>query len=333
LIGGCNSAKPPVHTAPQTVYPDHTHLVATGTSTESMEDAENRARSAIAAQIRSSLQSQTVTSIGSENRDGFETYLASTNQRIQQYAAFSHAELIHIDLDSRREQDGTYHVVAYLPRREAGQVLYRDYDRAATALTRSTAAVDAVPSGDLPAFAAAYGEARESYDELHQRAMELWAVSGQPPANLPQDQARWDVVEMRRQELVGDLRLSFKLLPVRPAGDRLDEAYLHQEFVQALTDLGLTVRGDECGDGDFLLELQPRLHYKGVIGVVCRLDFAGRLVECLSGDAWNVHLEDPDFVGEGANAYTARNGALDQVDHASLAPLLIDALGANLPVN
>ena len=33
LVGGCNSAKPPVQTAPQTVYPEHTHLVATGTST------------------------------------------------------------------------------------------------------------------------------------------------------------------------------------------------------------------------------------------------------------------------------------------------------------
>ena len=103
-------------------------------------------------------------------------------------------------------------------------------------------------------------------------------------------------------------------------------------FTEALTDLGLTIRGDDCEAGDFLVELQPRLHYQGVIGVVCRLDFAGRLVECASGDSWNLHLQDDRFVGEGSNTYTARKGAEAEVSAAVLAPLLAGALEESLPV-
>ena len=55
---------------------------------------------------------------------------------------------------------------------------------AAAALARQAGAVDAVPPGDLPGFAAAYSEASESWTELHQRAMELWAVTGNPPAGF-----------------------------------------------------------------------------------------------------------------------------------------------------
>jgi len=331
-LSGCGGSGGEVHSAPQKVYPDDQYLVAVGTSTESMEDAENRARQAIAAQVRSTLDSQIDTRVNSEIADGFETYTASTSQTMQQQATFSHAELIKVDLESRRERDGVYEVVAYLPRRESGRVLRRDYDAAATALVRQADAVDAVPSGDLPTFAAAYSEANESWTELHQRAMELWAVTGNPPASFRQDQDRWDAVERRRMDFLEGVKVSFSLLDVRPAGDNLDDAYLRQEFGEALTDLGLTIRGDHCGAGDYLVELQPRLHYQGVIGVVCRLDFAGRLVECESGHSWNLHVQDEDFVGEGSNTYAARKGAEAAVNADVLAPLLAEALEESLPV-
>ena len=331
-LAGCGSSGGGVHKSPQTVYPEEQYLVAVGSSVESMEDAEHRARQAIAAQIRSSLESQLDSRVESAVSGGQESYSAVVSQTMQQQTAFSHAELIHIDMESRRERDGSYEVVAYLPRRESGQVLRRDYDAASSALVRHADAVDAVPRGDLPAFAAAYSEARESWTELHQRAMELWAVTGRPPSNLAQDQGRWDAVERRRFDFMEGIRVAFTLLEPRPAGDRLDDAYLRQEFNEALTDLGLTLRGDDCESGYYLVELQPRLHYQGVIGVVCRLDFAGRLVECETGDSWNLHLQDERFVGEGSNTYAARKGAEAAVTAATLAPLLGGALDESLPV-
>lgn len=330
-VAGCGGAGG-VHTAPQTVYPEELYLVASASSPESMEDAENRARQAIAAQIRSTLRSRIDTRIDSEISGGEESYTSQTSQTMQQRVAFSHAELIRIDLDSRRERGGAYEVVAYLPRREASQVLRRDYDAAATVLARQADAVAAVPRGDLPGFAAAYSEARESWTALHQRAMELWAINGRPPAGLGQNQDRWDTVEQRRLEVLEGVRVAFSLLPTIPAGDRLDRVYLRQEFSEALTDLGLTLRGDQCGAGDYLVEMQPRLHYQGVIGVVCRLDFAGRLVDCETGDSWDLHLADERFVGEGSNTYKARKGAEAVVTAATLAPLLAAALDESLPI-
>ena len=332
VMSGCNSA-PAVQTAPQATYPEAMYLVATGTSPDSFEDAENRARTAIAAQIRSTLASQTTSDIRSDNVDGLESYESSTQQTMRQDTAFSHAELIHVDLASRREKGGNFHVVAYLKRSEAGPVLMRDYEAASAALRRDAGTVDAVAAGDLPGFAAAFGEARESWLLLSQRARELRAVAGRRPATFTQDRRRWDGIMARREQAMQDLRLSFDLLPVIPEGDRLDASYLTQTFTTVLTDLGLSVRGHACGEGEYLLELQPRLHYQGVIGVVCRLDFAGRLVECASGDSWDLQLEHDSFTGEGANTYKARYGAMEAVTVESVTPLLIEALRAMLPVD
>jgi hypothetical protein len=331
LLGGCGGGGG-VHQSPQTVYPEQQYLVAVGTSPLSMQDAENRARHAVAAQIRSSLESRIDTRIESQITGGVEDLRSSTRQDLQQEVGFSRAELIRIDLDSRRERDGRYEVVAYLPRREAAQALRRDYDAAAAALQRQAGALDAVPRGDLPGFAAAYAVARRSWADLSRCSRELWAITGQAPAGFGQEQARWHRVEERRLAVLDGVRVAFALREPRPAGDRLDAAFLEQQFRDALTGMGLTLRGRDCDGGDYLVELQPRLHYQGVIGVVCRLDFAGRLVECATGDAWNLHLEDERFTGEGSNTYAARKGAEAAATAEVLAPLLAEALEESLPV-
>ncbi len=287
----------------------------------------------MAAQVRSSTEAETQTEVSSVYDGQQEAYQASTSLQMRQDVSFSHAELIRVHLDSRREKDGQYHAVAYLRRPDAARVLHQDYEAASANLTRAYGGVQAVEADDLPGFAAAFGEARENFLQVNQRVMEIHAITGTRPARYRQDLERWNDLQNHRQERLDDLRLSLRLLPAIPAGDKLDMAHLQQEFIQSLSDLGLTVRGDECGDGEYLLELQPRLHYQGVIGVVCRLDFAGRLMECATGDTWELLLEDPGFVGEGANAFTARHLAEDQVTQESLAPLLIDALADNLPVH
>jgi hypothetical protein len=314
-------------------WPAHAYLVAEGSSPNSREEAELRAREAVAAQIRSSLESNLESRTSSSSDGARESYESEIRQFISQAVSFSHAELIRADPASRRHDDGVYHVLAYLPRMESARVLRRDYDAAAAALQRHADAVDAVPAGDLPAFAAAYGEAREQWLAVERSAMELWAVAGSPPAGFRQDQARWDAVQDRRLQLLSGVPMAFRLLDARPAGDTIDAVRLRQEFLEALTEAGLSIRGDRCDGGGYLIEFQPRLHYQGVIGVICRLDFAGRLVDCASGHAWELHVEDEAFLGEGANTWAARKGAADRVTADALAPLLMDALGSSLPLN
>ena len=331
-LGGCAGGA----AAPRTdaeAWPEDRYLVAVASSPVSFADAELRARQAVAARVRSTLESE-LTSHSSVTIDELgERQRTVANQFLSQAVSFSHAELIRVDPASRREDDGVYHALAYLPRMESARVLRRDYDAAAAALARHADAVDAVPAGDLPAFAVAYGEAREQWLAVERSAMELWAVAGSPPAGFRQDQARWDAVQDRRLQLLSGVPMAFRLLDVRPAGDTLDAVRLRQEFLEALTEAGLAIRGDRCAGGGYLIELQPRLHYQGVIGVICRLDFAGRLVDCASGHAWELHVEDEAFLGEGANTWAARKGAADRVTADALAPLLMDALGSSLPLN
>jgi len=331
-LPGCGGA-PGVHQRPQTAYPPEQYLVAVGTSDRSQAEAEARARAAVAAQVRSSLTSRTTTQSQSVWSDDQERLSAEAVQRLDQQAAFSRAELIRIDQDSRRQQDGTWYAVAYLPRREASEALRRDYEAAASELARRADAVQAVPPGDLPGFAAAYGEAQESWLALERSARELRAVTGGWPASLARDQAAWDAVQARRQALFADIRVALRLQEPRPAGDLLDREYLRHALIAALTDLGVSVRGDGCEDDvAYVLDLQPRLRYQGVVGVVCRLELAGALRECATGDGWDLHLSDPVWTGEGANTYAARTQAAAAVTAATLRPRLVAALAASLPV-
>jgi len=322
-------------TDPTTAYPEALYLVAVGSSPASYADAEQRARTAIAAQIRSTLESETTARTSTGNRDGVESYAATVDQTLRQDVAFSHAELIRVDLASRREDAGLYHVTAYLPRREAAQVLGTDYDAAAAAFARQAGTVHAVAAGDLPGFAVAFGEARRSWTVVQQRAMELWAITGRYPAGFAADQDRWRALLDRREQFLQGLRVAFDLLPVQPAGDRLDTVQLRQAFTAALAELGLAVRGRACEDGAgaYLVELQPRLHYQGLSVVSCRLDFAGRLVECASGQAWDLQIAHSTFAGEGSNTYEARNAAAARVSAEVLGPLLLAALRNGLPVD
>jgi hypothetical protein len=330
-VTGCGGGGA-LHRAPQAAYPEQEYLVAVGSSVTSQAEADARARSALAAQIRSSIDATLRTESRATLSEGRIQESATTVQQLEQSAGFSHGELIRLDAASGGWRDGQYRAVAYLSRREAGEVLRRQSANHAAEFARRAAAVDAVGSGDLPGFAAAYGEARESWVALQQTARELRAVTGRDPADLAADNARWDALQRRRQAMFAEVRVALQLREPRPAGDRLDRQYLRQALITALTDLGLTVRGDSCADADYVVDLQPRLRYQGVVGVVCSLELAGVLRECTSGNAWDLHLTHPTWTGEGRNAYVARNQAAGSVTPATLTPPLLAALATSLPV-
>jgi len=330
-LAGCGG-QPAVRTDPLTAYPPDQYLVAEGVSPVGFAEAEQRARSAVAAQIRSTLTSELVSSSRMSVDDEAARYASETDQLVRQDIAFSRAELIRIDPQSRRQIGQEYLVVAVLSRGEANQALRRDFQAAASALNRAADRALAVPAGDLPGLAAAHGEARRSWDVLLQRALELRAITGRYPAGFSDAEARWEALLDRRADQLGGVRLAFDLLPTALAEDRLDTAYLRQQFLRALSDLGLTVRGQTCDQSDYLLELQPRVHYRGLVGVVCRLEFTGHLRECASGHAWDLHLASPELSGEGSSTLRARNAAVAAVSAEILLPLLVAAMAATLPL-
>jgi hypothetical protein len=308
------------------------HLVASGASPRSQGEADRRARAAVAAQVRASLAARLRSEATTRWQDGQERTDGTVVQQLEQEVGFTRAELIRIDPDSRRFDDGQYHAVAYLAREDATRALASDYRRHAAEFARRAEVVRSTAPEDLPGFAAAWSEARQSWQALRRCARELQAVSGEAPADLDAQLARWDGLLAVRQERFAGLRVALDLGPSIPPRDRIDAAALRQTLVRSLTDLGLTVRGTGCGDAAYLVDLQPRLRYQGVVGVVCRLELTGAVRECATGDRWDLHLTHPRWVGEGATAHAARHQAAGAVTAATLTPRLAQALATSLPV-
>ena len=329
-LAGCGG-KPGVTSLPLDRYPEAEYMVAAGTSSESMADAEASARAALAAQIRSRIRSQIRDEARQETRDQVTTYEATTVRTIDQDAAFDRMELFRIDPRSRRERDGLYRAVATMSRSEARRALRADYEAAGEQLDRAVLGLQAVPAGDLPAFAIRFGEVREAFALLDRRALQLRAVTGLLPADYRQQRDLWFAAERERQRRVSGLRLGLAVRPCIPAGDPLDSGVVRLEVLQALAGMGLTVRGEDCGDG-YLLDLQPRLWHVGLTGVVTRLTFGGELRDCRTGDHWDVHLEHERWQAEGTRAEAATRAVAETVDEQTLRAALTDALGGHLPL-
>ena len=313
-------------------YPALEFMVATATSAESMEDAETRARAALAAQIRSQIRSVVADESSQVSRGDDVEFESSTRSVIRQEAAFDHMELFHIDEESRRRAGGRYHAAVYLKRSEARRVLRDDYTVAAERMQREASSLTAVSDHDLPGFAARYGEAQTAWDILHARALEMRAVAGTFPVDYTRLRDQWLQVERERHRRIDGLELAVVVLPCIPTGDPLNHNAVREKMMQALDAMGLVVRGRDCGAGQYLLEIQPRFWHRGMAGVVTRLTFAGQLRDCLTGDRWEFNMDDYAWVAEGARAEDAVRKVQELVTAESLRPALAGALQGRLPL-
>lgn len=321
-----------IYTDVTTQYPPELYIMYVGISEVSLAEAENRACAGVAAQVRSSLESELEAVARSVTLDGKTSDTQATTQRIAIRAEFERAELIHVDRERSEVRGGTYQAVAFLSRREAEQVFDGDYAMASAALRSRASGLDAVSEGDVPGFASVYWAAREAFDEVARAEAEYRAVTGRSQAEFAQDRDLWWRIQQRRQTVLDGLRVGLRMREPRIADDRLDEARLVQIFSLALANLGLSVRGQSCGEAEYLLDLQPDVKYQGIIGIVCRLSFTGQLIECGGGETWELHLDSDAFTGDGSHESTARREAEMAVTEATLAPLLAAALCRVLPV-
>lgn len=313
-------------------FPDEQYLVATATSSESIEDAETRARAALAAQIRSQIRSVLDDRTEQVSRNDDIVVETSTSSSIRQETSFDHMELFHADPQSRRQVGDRFHAAVYLERAEAHRVLRDDFEVAGERLRREATSLSAVPDHDLPGFAARFGEARAAWQTVRARALELRAVMGAFPAGYVGLRDHWLDAEAERHRRVDGLELALAVKPCVPAGDPLDSAALREELVQALDEMGLVVRGRACGDSGYLLSFQPRLRHRGMAGVVTSLTLVGELRDCRTGDRWEFTLEDEAWKAEAPRADSATRKLQATVTDASLRPLLADALLGRLPL-
>jgi len=313
-------------------FPDAEFMVASATSPLAQDQAEARARAALAAQIRSRIRTVMVDEFTEESLDGVSTTTSSTHRDIVQEAAFDRMELIQLDAGSGRHADGLYHATVYLSRAEARTVLGADYSAAAARLAREAAPLADVPDHDLPGFAARYAAVREAYAVVEARAMELRAITGALPAGFFATREQWFAAETERTRRLEHLRLALTVSPPVPAGDPFDRGVLRQDLVEALVAAGLSVRGTVCGDAPYLLVVQPRLVHQGMLGVVTRLSLLGYLQDCRTGDRWEIDLRDDAWVSEAPRADEAVRKVQKLVDAAALRRHLVVALGNHLPL-
>jgi hypothetical protein len=313
-------------------YPPDLYISAVGNSSESLDDAENRACAGVAAQVRSRLESELEAVARSVTVDGRISDTQATTQRIEIRAEFDRAELIHVDRERSEVRGGTYQAVAFLSRREAGQVFDGDYAMASAALRLRASGLDAVSEGDVPGFASAYWAVREAFDDVLRAEAEFRTVAGKSQRDFASDRDLWSQIQNRRQALLDGIRVGLRMREPRIVDDGLDEARFVQVFSLALADLGLSVRGQSCGEAEYVLDLQPEVTYQGIIGTVCRLAFSGQLIECSSGETWELHLDSDAYMGDGSHEGTARRKAENVVTEATLKPLLAAALCRVLPI-
>jgi hypothetical protein len=146
------------------------------------------------------------------------------------------------------------------------------------------------------------------------------------------DRDLWLQIQQRRQALLDGFRVGLRMREPRIVDDGLDEARFVQVFSLALADLGLSVRGQSCDEAEYVLDLQPEVTYQGIIGMVCRLSFTGQLIECSTGETWDLHLDSDAYTGEGSREGIARHKAEETVTEATLTPLLAAALCRVLPI-
>lgn len=327
---GCGTAN--VYTDVASRYPDELYLTGVGVSGESQEEAENRARAAVAARVRSSLESEIEAVAKSVTVDGRTTDAQATMQRIKIQAEFKHGELIHVDRESWGMRDDGYQAVAYLSRREAGRVLEGDYAMASAALQRGANSLEAVGEADVPAFTSGFQAAHEAFVDLARSEAEYRAIVGVSQRGYALDRELWLRLQQRRQSLLDGLRVGLSLRLPAIQDDTVDVTRLAHVFDQALEDLGLNTRGQSCEEVEYWLDLHPVVTYQGIIGIVCRLSFTGQLRECRGGGIWELHLVGTGFTGNGTSEYAARRAAEQTVTAVALAPILAEALHHVLPV-
>jgi hypothetical protein len=290
---GCSETKFPSYlkkpdTHPHFGGPNYLKAVAMA---ETQENAELRAKEAIAAQIRSSLESMRAIyniEIESQNQTG-----PCVTRRIQEEyyenikveVSFSHAELIRIDQGSSGFYRNTYYAFAYLDKDELLRELKPDYEQLRRRfVVTSNLAMNDIRAGRVQEFTGNYRNSTDLYGKLEEKAHEISVILEKVYSpHLDSREAFLELIERRLDYMD---RLSFTLIFNGPSSD-IGKKKIKSIFQKFFKDAGLTTSlCDSCpcrGMEDYRFIINAREDcYAGHLGPVCSLHLDAYVEICMN---------------------------------------------------
>ena len=240
-------------------YREPAFFAQSGSSAQSMEQAENAARQRVAQQIQSRIESV----FQERMREDSAGQSSSTVDRVIRVTSqFSRGNLITIA--DRGQKDGVFYAFAVLDRAKADQSLGSEYDVASaefrTAADNALAAV-----GNAREFTGAWSRASALWKVLEGKGLELEALDKSGASRVRDDRRRRSDLLAARQNVLRDF-------PVRLAAKGAYSDQIASVMNKALKKIGVDVSSNPAGGVPLEVEVTESLP-RGV-GVCCSWSLA-----------------------------------------------------------
>ncbi|GAB4304339.1 MAG: hypothetical protein Kow0090_19930 [Myxococcota bacterium] len=332
ILSSCGAKVKPVYISESHKHPRYTpalFITAVGVSQKDAEDAEQNAKARIAEQIRSSIESESESSVKEISAEKGESQVASEfSSRVRQTAQFSHAELIKIDKGSAFADNGIFYAFAYLNRREAVEILSTEYKNAAEPF-RAAARAIIEPNTPFGQFIIAYKKMHESFTTLVAKASEIRAIMKSSLEDYADDASLFQKAEKSAEERIANLHINV----IVASPNKADGELIRETLARTIIKLGIAASpSDTCGRS-LALKLGAEENCKrGALGEVCALVLKGALIDCSNKKAI-IDIEIGGFKGVHAKEQeVAREKMYEQLTEKKVFPLLKYKLGEVLPV-
>ncbi len=276
-------------------YPSSHFITAWGFSSENPRQAGRDAKAAVAAAVRSSVESELISIMESEAVQGEVTDYQKLKSNIRITAHFDHAELIKLVSQTAHRDQGEYKVLAVLSREEAAQELLIPYETQAVDFRLLAARLDSLEN-DFPRFTIIWKKLKSQHEKMLAPAAEVRAVSGRQLRKIARDESLWTNASAARMKVLNEALLVVEL----GRHPDLDHDELSGKIQSALASLGLSTTAGPCNPEALRLKLNPTVTWKRVVGRVVQLEFAGDLGSCGSESPWTTFvISDRHLRGEG----------------------------------
>lgn len=276
-------------------FSEKSYIKAWGVSTRNAQMAGQNAQAAVAAAVRSSIESELVSVMKSESIQGEVRDYQKLESITKTRTHFKHAELIKLVPQTTHKKNGEYWVMAVLSRREAADELMIPYLEYAVPFRLQAGRLEAL-NNDCPAFTKTWKKVQAHYRKLKPAAAEVRAVAGGPFPEMVNDENLFHQAELSRQNLLHELKVNIQV----EEQPELNQAELVRVISEAIMDLGLSVSGGFCQDGFVSLKISPDLKWKNIMGQIVELQLLGDVGICGEEDSWTgFTIKDRRMRGEG----------------------------------
>lgn len=329
LWSGCMT--PPVAVNRETVvlsakYPESSYITALGISSSSQREADLNARVQVAEQIRSRIESETISFAEAVMRNSEVNDYQRLTLEVRSQTEFNRAELIRIDSEFRGYQKEAFHSFAYISRSKLAEILSSDYQDAALLFQLHLGQHSALHS-DIAAYTLSWRRAFKAYTEMASLACMIQAVTHNPFPTFQEARISMRELDRDRVSLLARTKVFLFLID----NTELNHSQLEESLTSALVELGVSAVSGKCSGDALQLQLSTSVAWKRIMVDICEVTLAGELLDCATGSKLTeVSLSGPTLCGQGRDPL----GNLQR--HATptaLIPLLRESLQHVLPLD